>query len=108
MKTEIPSLGQTAQEVLKNALNINTAGYLLKFKVIFEGDWQFNAQTGKFERTQWQGNIPTCSEETGAFDDWLLCQISKGYVGIFVESTGRKPFYSKEYHRSTARVIPME
>lgn len=102
----IPSLGETSEEVLKNALNYNTAGFILKFKVVGEGDWHFDSLLGKFVKVVWRGNIPlTGKDESGSFDAWLLSQIKKGFVGIFVEATGRNPHYSKELHR--ARGIPL-
>ncbi len=102
----IPSLGETSDEILRNALAYNTAGFILKFKVVGEGDWHFDSLLNKFVKVVWRGNIPlTGKVESGNFDGWLLQQIKKGFVGIFVESTGRNPHYSKELHR--ARGIPL-
>lgn len=100
-KPIIPSLGETSDEVLKNALNYNCAGFLLKFKIVGEGDWHFDNLLNKFAKVIWRGNIPlTDKVESGNFDTWLLSQIKKGFVGIFVESAGRNPHYSKELHRA--------
>lgn len=100
----IPSLGETSEEILKNALNYNTAGFILKFKVVGEGEWHFDSLLNKFAKVIWRGNIPlTGKTESGNFDSWLLLQIRKGFVGIFVESTGRSPHYSKELHRATGK-----
>lgn len=97
----IPSLESSANEVMLNALAYNTAGYILKFRVVCEGEWHFNPNSNKFEKIIWRGNIPLIEKiEPHSFDSWLLSQIKRGFVGIFVESTGRNPHYSKELHRA--------
>lgn len=104
--SNIPSLGNTSDEILKSALNYNCAGFILKFKIVGEGEWHFNPNSNTFERIVWRGNIPLIDKiESGNFDEWLVGQVRKGFVGIFVESTGRNPHYSKELHR--ARGIPL-
>lgn len=103
----IPSLGNTAHEVLKNALAIETAGYLLKFRIVGEATYYFNPLTNKFNELWFNNNIPFSEPMEDNFDGWLLNQISKGYVDIWVESAGKNPHYSKEYHRARGTVIPM-
>lgn len=102
----IPSLGSTASEVLAAALNYNTAGYILKFKTVFDGVWHFDSLLGKFVKIKWSGRVPLTERiESDSFDSWLLARISKGEVGIYVESHGYAPRYSKEIHRATGREI---
>lgn len=100
---QIPSLGSTASEVLKNALAIETAGFLLKFIVVGEGVWQYHAGTNKFRKM-----LGACyEEEKDSFDAWLIGEISKGFVGIWLEATGETPWYRKEYHRATGKSLPL-
>ncbi len=101
MKANIPSLGQTSEEVIKNALNYNTAGFLLKFTIVGEGCFIFNQITNKYEALLWHGNIPLKLEQKSSFDSYLAAQVKKGFVSIFVDAPGRKPWYSKEIHRAT-------
>ena len=90
----IPILGNTANEVLKNALNYECAGYLLKFHIVFAGEWQYNRLTNKFEKIKYPIIERT---ENDTFDDWLLNQISKGFVSIFVQSPGKTHFIQRKY-----------
>lgn len=100
----IPSLGNSANEVMLNALGYECAGFTLKFKVVGEGEWYFCNLLGEFVKVKWLGNVPVTERvERHTFDSWLLSQIRKGFVGIFVESTGRNPHYSKELHRATGK-----
>jgi hypothetical protein len=103
----IPSLGQTAREVIKAALNYPCAGFILKFKIVGSGEWYFDPQEGNYRKLKWSGPIPF-SEEVGlSFDGWLETQVSKGYVGIWVEASGPNPHFSIELHRATATKIPL-
>lgn len=101
----IPILGKTAQEVLKNALNYETAGFLLKFQIVGEGEWLWSQINNRFEKIRYP---ITERIEGSTFDGWLLNQISKGFCSIFVQSPGKNPHYSKEIHRATARQIPLD
>ena len=106
MKNKIPSLGTTATEILRNALNYNCAGFILKFTVVGEGVYYFSAEH-KFKKLHWIGNIPTSEDCSQTFDNWLLTQISKGFVTIHVDSPGKKPHFSQEIHRATGMPIPL-
>ena len=101
----IPSLGNSAQEVLKSALNFNCAGYLLKFSIVGDGDWQYNRLTNKFEKTKLIGSIPVIDNvEDDNFDEWLLYNISKGYVTVYLQGSN----YYKELHRARGVGIPLD
>lgn len=100
----IPQLGETARQVLAKAISYDRAGYLLKFRVVGEGDWQFNDSTCKFEKVRY----PIVERVEGdAFDAWLEGQIAKGFVGIYIESPGKRPHYSLELHRARGIAIPL-
>jgi len=105
MNPKIPSLGTTASEILTNALNYECAGFILKFTVVGEGVYYFSADC-KFKKLLWIGDIPTSEDCSQTFDEWLLKQISKGFVTIHLDSPGKRPFYSKEIHRATGTPIP--
>ena len=106
MKT-IPVLADTAEEVLKSALNYDCAGYSLIFDIVGEGIWQFS--NNRFEKILWRGNLPLIDRvENDSFDSWLLNQISKGYVTIQVQSPGKNPFFIKEIHRARGISIPLK
>ena len=107
-KKQIPSLGNTAVEVLKNALNFNTAGFLLKFEVLGEGTWYYDIQNKAFKKLVWIDSIPTSEECSDLFDEWLLEQIRRGFVVISVTSYGKNPHYLKEIHRARGVTIPKE
>lgn len=100
----IPSLGQSSDEIIKNALNYNTGGFLLKFHVVGEGEWNFDSLLGKYIKLGWRGNIPFSERvENGLFDEWLAGQVKKGFVSIFVQAPGRNPWFKKEIHRATGK-----
>jgi hypothetical protein len=105
MNKNIPSLGDTATEVLKNALNFDCAGYLLNFDVICEGHWQYNRGTNKFEKVKIIGNVPVIDRVEGDyFDEWLMYNLSMGYVTVYVQGSN----YYRELHRATAKRIPID
>lgn len=105
MNKTIPSLGSNANEILKSALEFPCAGYLLKFNVISEGEWQFNPLSCKFEKTKQIGKIPVIERtESQSFDGWLLKQISKGFVTIYIQGNS----YYKELHRARGVEIPID
>jgi hypothetical protein len=98
----IPRLGATASEVFANALAYDTGGYVLKFTVVCDGEWQYNRATNKFEKCG-TASIPVIERvESDAFDAWLISQIAKGFVTIWC---GDKRNYW-ELHRATGRTMP--
>ena len=108
MKT-IPILAETAEEVLSAALNYDCAGYSLIFDIIGEGQWQFNFGNNRFEKIIWHGNVPLVEKtQFSSFDSYIIGQISKGYVTIKVQSTGKNPSYIKEIHRARGVSIPLK
>lgn len=107
MYKPIPVLANTADEVLKSALNYDYTGYSLIFDIVGEGIWQFH--NNSFEKILWHGNIPLIDwVENDLFDSWLLNQISKGYVTIKVQSSGKNPYFSKEIHRARGISTPLK
>jgi hypothetical protein len=105
MKAKIPSLGMTGAEVLRKALEYDCAGFLLKFFVVGEGEWQYNKSINKFEKTKLIGKIPVIERTEGpAFDSWLTEQIYLGFVSIYVELTCGA---GKELHRATGRKLEL-
>lgn len=104
MKTNIPKLGETAKQVLDSALRYDTAGYLLKFNVACEGEWQYSRAHNVFEKCGKVRGLPIIERvEPASFEAWLLEQISKGYVTIYTGDSRNH----WELHRATARAIPM-
>lgn len=94
----IPRLANSADDVLSAALKYDTGGYLLKFNVIGEGEWQFNRAIQRFEKTGKVGKVPVIAKtEPETFDLWLIGQIAKGFVTI---SCGDSRNYW-ELHRAT-------
>jgi hypothetical protein len=108
MNKNIPSLGDTANEVFNKALGYETAGFLLMFNVVSEGVWSFYKSTGSFRKVVWIGNIPTSSEVGPYFDSWMVNQISKGFVTITVQSPGKNPHFYSEIHRARGVAIPID
>jgi hypothetical protein len=104
----IPSLGDTAADVLKNALDYKCAGFILKFDVVGDGCWYWDKGESRFRKLTWIGRIPVSDPVSVGFDGWLLNQIASGFVTIRVESPGQSPSYSLELHRATARKISLE
>lgn len=103
----IPILAETATEVFHAALDYPTAGYSLVFYVVGEGEWRVNQD--KFEKLKWIGNIPLTERVEGhSFYNWMIGQIKHGFVGIFVQSSGKNPHYKKELHRARGIQIPLE
>lgn len=107
--TNIPTLGKTAREVIKEALNIDTGGYDLRFETVFDGHYILG-HNNRFYRQTWVGSVPVIGlhPESDSFDDWLEQRIAAGEVTIRVKSAGQNPFFNKEYHRATGKKIPLE
>ena len=78
LSSQIPSLGNNSEEILKSALSLDLAGFILKFKVVGEGEFVFNSLNNSFERLTWSGRLPLSEKQYGLFDSWLLSQIRLG------------------------------
>lgn len=82
-KPNIPKLGETATQVLNAAIAYPTSGYMLKFNVVCEGEWQFNRQSNNFEKCGKVRGLPIIERiEPATFEAWLLGQICQGFVTI--------------------------
>lgn len=102
-----PSLGTTADEVLANALKLDTAGYTLYFQTVFDGTHYLDPVSNQFKRQTWSGTIPVTEAMPATFEQKLLGMIANGEVTVRVSSPGLNPHFSKEYHRANGRMIPL-
>jgi hypothetical protein len=101
---EIPCLGSTADEVLSEALKIDTRGWRLIFSIVGFGSVELT--DGEWWKTTWSGNVALLTDKIA--DDFVLRQIANGCVGVFVQPPGKNPQVRWEYHRATAQKIPLE
>ena len=102
------SLGNTAQEVLENALKLDTAGYTLYFQTVFDGTYFIDAFSNKWVKQTWKGSVPLFNPTPQNFDSTMLGMIANGEVTIRVSSSGLNPHYNKKFHNANGRKIPLE
>lgn len=102
MNKDIPVLGKTATEVYNNAFKIDTAGFELEFQTVFHGIYRI--YRSGLEEIQWKGTIPILTGKKLS-DESMVGLISRGEVSIFVVSPGKTPYYKREFHRATGKVI---
>lgn len=102
MNKDIPCLGNTAVEILDKAFQIDTAGFELKFDTVFDGEYRVGK--GGYYGITWRGTIPVENGQRLSDDD-MANRLAKGEVSIYVVSPGKTPYFKREYHRATGRVI---
>lgn len=104
---QIPSLGNTVNEILNSIFSIETGGFDLVFYVLDDKMIEFRLSSDPnkpYLETIWQGNIPL--EGKRVSDDTFAFWLSKGVVGIYLQSKGKNPSYKKEIHRARGTKIP--